>query len=222
MAHCFLIGSERNLLIWLQQNTGKFMMLNKHKMIPLITCENSLCQYVCELVFGINIFELDLGVQIDSVKQPIKRNSVSSSNVSHCWTSALNDHLDHSFVIFKKCITETHLEKSVRLWYNGPNATIDQRLGFCLGLDVRSLSGSPTQFLAAGLVVGDVVLFDERNTSITTSQKSKASSPSILNPASNDIISDSVELWDTDVCLLHIQLMGTNVRLPKFIRFTRG
>ena len=29
------------------------------------------------------------------------------------------------------------------------------------------------------------------------------------------MISDSVELWDTDVCFLHIQLMEANVRLPK-------
>ena len=35
------------------------------------------------------------------------------------------------------------------------------------------------------------------------------------NPASNEMISDSVELWDTDVCFLRVQLMGTNVRLPK-------
>ena len=28
--------------------------------------------------------------------------------------------------------------------------------------------------------------------------------------------SDSVELSDADVCLLQIQLMGTNVQLPKF------
>ena len=34
------------------------------------------------------------------------------------------------------------------------------------------------------------------------------------SPASNEMISDSVELWDTGVCFLHIQLMGTNVRLP--------
>ena len=51
-------------------------------------------------------------------------------------------------------------------------------------------------------------------TSITTSHISSAGTPSILKPASNEMISDSVELWDTDVCFLHIQLMGTNVRLP--------
>ena len=34
-------------------------------------------------------------------------------------------------------------------------------------------------------------------------------------PASKEMVSDSEELWDTDVCFLHIQLMGTSVRLPK-------
>ena len=54
------------------------------KMIPFITCEISLCQYVCELVFGVNVFDLDFGVQIDSIKQPINSNSVGSGNMSHC------------------------------------------------------------------------------------------------------------------------------------------
>ena len=38
------------------------------KTISFITCEISLCQYVCELVFGVNVFDLDFGVQIDSIK----------------------------------------------------------------------------------------------------------------------------------------------------------
>ena len=70
-------------------------------MIPFITCEVSLCQYVCELVFGVNVFVLDLRVQIDCVKQPIKSNSVGSGNMSHCRASSLFDHLDHCFVVFK-------------------------------------------------------------------------------------------------------------------------
>ena len=37
-------------------------------MIPFITCEISLGQYVCELVFGVNVFDLDFCVQIDSIK----------------------------------------------------------------------------------------------------------------------------------------------------------
>ena len=58
------------------------------KIIPLITCEVSLCQYVCELVFGVDILDLNFGVQINPVKQPIQSNSVGSGHVSHCWTSA--------------------------------------------------------------------------------------------------------------------------------------
>ena len=32
-----------------------------------------------------------------------------------------------------------------------------------------------------------------------------------LNPASKEMISDSVELCETEVCFLYIQLIGTNV-----------
>ena len=71
------------------------------KMIPFITCEISLCQCVCELVLGVNVFDLDLGVQIDSIKQLIKSNSVGSGNMSHRRASSLENHLDHCFVVFK-------------------------------------------------------------------------------------------------------------------------
>ena len=47
------------------------------------------------------------------------------------------------------------------------------------------------------------------------SHKSSAGFPSILKPASKGMISDSVELCETEVCFLHIQLIGTNVWLPK-------
>ena len=79
------------------------------KMIPFVTCEISLCMYVCELVFGVNVFDLDLEVQFDSIKQPIKSNSVGSGNMSHCRASSLYDHLDHCFVVFK------HIQQSFLL-----------------------------------------------------------------------------------------------------------
>ena len=41
--------------------------------------------------------------------------------------------------------------------------------------------------------------------------KKSAGIPSNLNPASNELISDSVELCETEVCFLRIQLIGTNV-----------
>ena len=68
-------------------------------MIPFITCEIALCQYVSELVFGVNIFDLDFGVQVDPVKQPIKSDSVTSRHMSHRGSSCFNYHLDHGFVV---------------------------------------------------------------------------------------------------------------------------
>ena len=46
------------------------------KMTPLITCAASFGYQVSQLVYGVNIFDSDYGVQIDSVEQPIKSNSV--------------------------------------------------------------------------------------------------------------------------------------------------
>ena len=51
----------------------------------------------------------------------------------------------------------------------------------------------------------------EWNTSITKSQRSRAEIPSMRKPASREISSASVELCEPEVCLLHIQLVGTNV-----------
>ena len=71
------------------------------KMIPFVTCEISLCQHVGELVFCVDVLDLDFWVQIDSIEQPIKSNSVGSGNMSHCRASSLDDHLDYCFVVFK-------------------------------------------------------------------------------------------------------------------------
>ena len=48
--------------------------------------------------FGVDVFDLDFGFQIHSIEQPIKSNSVGPGNMSHCRTSAFNNHLDYSFI----------------------------------------------------------------------------------------------------------------------------
>ena len=48
------------------------------KIVPFVTCEIPFCQHVCKLMFGVNVPDLNLVVQINSVKQPIKSNSVGS------------------------------------------------------------------------------------------------------------------------------------------------
>ena len=109
------------------------------KIVPLIACEIPFCQYDCKLVFGVDILDLKLGVQIDSVRQPIKSNSVGSGNMSHCWTSAFDDHFNHGFVILKDV---QHRTKSRKLCVRRHTVNIVQikivvlgwNLGFVLGV----------------------------------------------------------------------------------------
>ena len=63
--------------------------------------------------------------------------------------------------------------------------------------------------------LGWMLFLFERRASITTSQRSRASNPSIRSPASSEIPMDSVKSCETEVCFSHIQLTGTNVLLPK-------
>ena len=86
---------------WLRANSREIHDVQQWKKIaPFITHEISFGQEVSEMVFGVNIFDLDFGVHVDSVKQ-IERDSVDSGHVSDCWASSFDDHLDHSFVVFK-------------------------------------------------------------------------------------------------------------------------
>ena len=81
------------------------------KMVPFIKCETALRRNVVELVFGINVFDLDFGIQVDSVKLPIELNSVGSGHVSHRRTSAVNNHLDYRFIVFKNTKQSTEARK---------------------------------------------------------------------------------------------------------------
>ena len=95
------------------------------KMIPFVTCEIHLGEHVCELVFGVNVFDFDFGVQIDSIKQPIKSNSLGSGNMSQSRASSLCDHLDHCFAVFK------HIQQSFlmrRLEFEGVKSTLSKSL----------------------------------------------------------------------------------------------
>ena len=66
-----------------------------------------------------------------------------------------------------------------------------------------------------------LMLFVDRNTSITIWNKSRANKSSNRSPAHNEFISDSVQLWDTHIYFLLIQLIETHVRLSKKNKTTR-
>ena len=48
------------------------------KIVPFVTCEVTFGQSVCELMIGVNVSILNFRIMINSVKQPIRSNSVSS------------------------------------------------------------------------------------------------------------------------------------------------
>ena len=114
---------------------------------------------------------------------------MGSGHMYHRGSSALDDHFDHSNVVFKNVQLRLTLRR-VCVCDDGPHATIDQRLGFSL-VCVRSISGSHRQLRTCFFFFGDLVLFDERDT---------VNNPSILSQASNETESDSFVVWDTDVC----------------------
>ena len=101
--------------------------------------------------------------------------------MSHCGTPSFNDHLDHCFVVLK------HIQQSFLVQ----------------NLDVKgNTNGSPRSLSSLSRVSKN------KNNQIP---QFEARSPSNLNQASKEIISDPVELCETEVCFLHIQLIGTNV-----------
>ena len=61
------------------------------------------------------------------------------------------------------------------------------------------------------LLCPSVLFGAERNASITKSQRVRAGIPSMRKPASREMISASVELCETEVCFLQIQLISTKV-----------
>ena len=71
------------------------------QMIPFFTREIPPCQDVCELVFGVDVFDLGFRIKINSIEQPIKSNPESSGNMSQCRTSALHNHFTYSFIVHK-------------------------------------------------------------------------------------------------------------------------
>ena len=182
MALCFL--SEKEMAAGTHREIHD--VEQSKKVVPLITCGTTCGQHVRELVLGVNKFDLDFEVQIGIDKQPILRDSVGSGCVSHRRTPAFDDHFDHHFIVFEEkqlrdtlrrvCVCDTVI-------HIGQFINISFPFFFGLELEFRNR-----------FWVGDSAVFEERNTSITTFHKSRARSPSILKPASNEITSDSVEL----------------------------
>ena len=143
---------------------------------------------------------------------------MGSGYVSHCWTSATEDHLDHRFIFFKKCRASHQIEKTSRLRKHNRRCIIQDRCA-----ELESLVGCWYVFFIMCHAASFPAFFsldfldwleEECHTSRTRSQRSRAGIPYMRKPASREMISASVELCETEVCFSHIQLIRTNVCLP--------
>ena len=133
-----------------------------------------------------------------------------------CRASFLNKHLDHCFVVFKHK-QQSVLMRRIDVWkekiYIVQIIEHSMRLLSFLNC-VRCWTNFTLVRTQVSPCFATLIRVSPRTATIR-SQKSRAGKPSNLNPASKEVISDSVELCETAVCFLHIQLIGTNVWLPK-------
>ena len=165
-------------------------------------------------MFGINVSNLNFRIKIDPVKQPIQSNSVGSWHMSQCGTSTFYYHFNHGIIVTKD-IQHSIGTRMCSVWWN--EIGVDQiEIGVRWNLFSHVGWVFADSFLRGSLTSwGLLVWFGaEWNTSITESQRSRAGIPSMRKPALRGTISASVELCETEVCFLHIQLFGTNVWLP--------
>ena len=118
-----------------------------------------------------------------------------------------------------KCRASHRIEKTSQSTKHNQHYAIQERgagLESWLGFGCACLMGChATSFPVLCLWVFFNCLREVWNTSTTKTQRSRAGNPSMRKPASREIISASVQLCETEVCFLHIQLNGTNVCLPK-------
>ena len=192
----------------------KMLMFNREREDDSIHHEwNSLWSGSLRVGFGVDIFDLGLGVQVNSVEQPVKSNSVGPGNMSHCRTSPFDNPLYYSLVVFKD-VQHSSLVRIIRVW--GNKIDIWQFVVFfrnwCLVL--RTLA-HPDVLLCYGFLRAVLFLyvwFDfECNTSITKSQRSSAREyRPFVNLQQEKKSQIPLNLCETDVSFSHIQLLRTN------------
>ena len=154
---------------------------------------------------GVDVLDLDFGVQIDSIEQPIKSNYVGPGNMSHCRTPSLK-----IILITASLSSNTYNKASWRADWTFEGTDSMSCITLILFWDLWCLSSPFT-----GFPVRSEIREQFPRTETIRSHSSRAGKPSNLSPVSREMISDTVELCETEVCFLHIQLIGTNVWLPK-------
>ena len=95
-------------------------------------------QNVCGLMFGVDVLDLNLEIQIN-LSNNQSSNSVGSRYVSQSRTSAFDDHFDHDFVVLKN---KQHRTKSRRFRIRRNMINIVQIKIVVLDWNLRLVSGA--------------------------------------------------------------------------------
>ena len=156
--------------------------------------------FVSELDSGVVVFDVDLRVKINPAKQPSTTLCARVSFLIVCRTFAQDDPFNDCVIVLKN---KRAKRCGVRSGITSVKPKSSDLLECFFVLPLGRISHC---VCATGLPV-----LGMWKTSMSTSQRSSAEIPSIRNPAYEDMTSDSVELCETAVCFLHIQLIGTNV-----------
>ena len=189
------------------------------KIVPFVTCEITFGQNVCELLLGINVSNSNLRIKISPVKQPIQSNSVGSWHMSRCGLRPLTSILITASLSSKTY--NTALEPECVPLGGKWSVLVRSRLVFVVGVCFRMfvwgvadrfLRGSLTSwFCWFGLVRNEMLQSlkpkDRERESHLCVNLHREKLPQLLQ-----------KLCETEVCFLHIQLIGTNVWLPEIHR----
>ena len=145
----------------------------------------------CIFCNNLGIRNTQICVSLYSPYNVVVHGHEDDSNMSRCRASFLFDHLDRCFVVFKD-IQQNLLKRRMHVCRNKINIVWIINLSKNFLSRWRFIRVSPC-------LISSEACFREELVSIK-SHKSSSNIPSILNPASTEMISDSVELCEADVC----------------------
>ena len=144
------------------------------QLVPHITREITFGQHVCELMFGVDVPNLNSRLHCPKTNMAPNREDLTLDETHNHWRAWL----DFGY--------------SCGVWCYATGSPVTLDFGICW----------------FGLVRNETL-------QLLSPKDQGAGIPSMRKPASREISSASVVLCETDVYLLHIQLISTNVRLPK-------
>ena len=140
---------------------------------------------------------------------------MGSGHVSRCWTSAFDDPSNHGFVILKDVQHRTKSRKLPVQWHTVnivqiKTVVLGWNIGFVVGVLVRfGITRQVSLNFTLGVV--ELVLVKNETLPLPNPKDQELDFHPCVNRPREKLFQLLLELCETEVCFLHIQLIGTNV-----------